>query len=71
MALNINLDLTFFSWINPCGLKDVSMTSLKEAAGKTIDMHAARHTIKENMQTVLDFELEQIRPKELADLIQP
>ncbi len=71
MALNINLDLTLFSWINPCGLKDVSMTSLKEAAGKTIDMHAARHTIKENMQTVLDFELEQIRPKELADLIQP
>lgn len=31
LALNINMDLTPFSWVNPCGLKDVSMTSLKHA----------------------------------------
>jgi lipoyl(octanoyl) transferase len=70
MALNINLDLALFSWINPCGLKDVSMTSLKEAAGKTIDMHAARRAIKMNMQTVLGFELEPTKPEVLAGLIQ-
>ncbi len=69
MALNINLDLTFFSWINPCGLKDVSMTSLKEAAGKTIDMHAARRAIKMNMQTVLGFELEPTDLETLSGLI--
>lgn len=69
MALNINLDLTLFSWINPCGLKDVSMTSLKEAAGKTIDMHVARRAIKMNMQTVLGFELEPTDLKTLSGLI--
>ena len=69
MALNINLDLTHFSWINPCGLKDVGMTSLKEAVGKTIDMQTARHTIKENMQTVLGFELEPTDLETLSGLI--
>jgi len=28
LALNVNLDLTPFSWINPCGLQGVKMTSL-------------------------------------------
>ena len=30
LALNISMDLTPFSWINPCGLTGVSMTSLKQ-----------------------------------------
>lgn len=65
MALNINLDLALFSWINPCGLKEVGMTSLKETAGKAIDMLAARRVIKMNLQTVLGLELE---PTDLATL---
>lgn len=30
LALNVSLDLTPFSWINPCGLSQVSMTSLEK-----------------------------------------
>ncbi len=30
IALNINPDLEAFSWIHPCGLNDISMTSLKK-----------------------------------------
>lgn len=29
LALNIHLDLTPFSWINPCGLTNVAVTSIK------------------------------------------
>ncbi|SMC44310.1 lipoyl(octanoyl) transferase [Desulfocicer vacuolatum DSM 3385] len=29
LALNANVDLTPFSWVNPCGLSGVSMTSLE------------------------------------------
>ncbi|MFK5951719.1 MAG: lipoyl(octanoyl) transferase LipB, partial [Desulfobacterium sp.] len=29
LALNANLDLTPFTWVNPCGLAGVSMTSLE------------------------------------------
>lgn len=28
LALNVNMDLTPFSWVNPCGLTGVAMTSL-------------------------------------------
>ncbi len=31
LALNVDLSLEPFSWIRPCGLKGVAMTSLKEA----------------------------------------
>jgi lipoate-protein ligase B len=30
LALNVSLDLTPFSWINPCGMSGLSMTSLKQ-----------------------------------------
>ncbi len=65
MALNVNLDLTHFTWINPCGLQKVSMTSLKETAGKTIPMPAVRRAIKQNIETVLNIELEQLGPEAL------
>ncbi len=29
-AFNVNIDLEPFSWINPCGMSDISMTSLKK-----------------------------------------
>lgn len=34
-AMNINPDLKPFSWINPCGLTDISMTSLEKEIRKS------------------------------------
>lgn len=69
MALNINLDLTHFSWIHPCGLKGVGMTSLKAAAGGPIDMHAARGALQKHMQTLLGLEFEPVEPEELRGFV--
>jgi lipoate-protein ligase B len=66
MALNVNLDLTHFSWINPCGLKGVGMTSLQAAVGDTVDMQVARHALRENMQTILGAALKPTVPETLA-----
>jgi len=35
LALNVCLDLTPFSWINPCGLENVAMTSIAWEAAKS------------------------------------
>jgi len=43
IALNINLDLEPFSWINPCGLSDISMTSLEKEIEK-LDAHISHRT---------------------------
>jgi len=42
LSVNINCDLSFFSMINPCGMKDVEMTSLARIKGQEIEMREAR-----------------------------
>ena len=39
MALNLNPDLQPFSWIHPCGLLDVQMTSLANESGNAVSLH--------------------------------
>jgi len=46
LAMNINPDLKPFSWINPCGLANVSMTSIeKEIAKSELDFDSKDHAI--------------------------
>lgn len=37
-AFNVNTDLSHFGWINPCGITDKGVTSVKELTGETQDM---------------------------------
>jgi lipoate-protein ligase B len=60
LSLNINMDLTPFSWIQPCGLAGVSMTSVKQELGTDIPMHTAEHELKKNFKTVLELDLDEI-----------
>lgn len=58
-ALNVNLVLTPFDWINPCGLVGVRMTSLAKERNQTLEMKAVReriwHHVAEVMHRPLDF----------------
>ncbi|RPH39375.1 MAG: lipoyl(octanoyl) transferase, partial [Desulfobulbaceae bacterium] len=38
LALNVNISLTPFSWINPCGLTGIQMTSLSRECGTEISL---------------------------------
>lgn len=37
-AFNVNTDLEHFKWINPCGITDRGVTSLKKLLGRELDM---------------------------------
>jgi lipoate-protein ligase B len=52
LALNVNLDLTPFSWIQPCGLQGVRMTSMEQELSEKVSMGEVRKVIKEQMQVV-------------------
>jgi lipoate-protein ligase B len=56
-ALNANNSLEPFNWINPCGLADVRMTSLKQERGQGIPMTALRQAVCTAMETVFQIDL--------------
>ncbi len=65
LALNVNLDLTPFSWIQPCGLQGVSMTSLKNELGRELPMNEVLDVLKNQLAAALEIPFEKCR---LADL---
>lgn len=52
-ALNVNNDLTPFSYIIPCGIKNVDITSMKEVLNKEIDMKKLKKNIIKEFKSIL------------------
>ncbi|MFZ0726620.1 MAG: lipoyl(octanoyl) transferase LipB [Desulfobacterales bacterium] len=65
LALNVDLALDPFSWINPCGLAGIGVTSLKQASGLSPDIESVRPVFKTHMQTVFGTELVAMAPAEV------
>ncbi len=45
LAFNANLDLTPFSWINPCGMADIAMTSLENETKQHIEIKRVKEKL--------------------------
>ncbi len=45
LALNVNLDLTPFSWVNPCGLTGVRMTTLSQESGREVPLAEVKNDL--------------------------
>lgn len=54
-AFNVNTDLTYFSYINPCGFIDKGVTSLEKELGKRQDFDYVKEIVKRNLQAVFDL----------------
>ncbi len=65
LALNIRTDLTPFSWIQPCGLQDVAMTTMQQETTQEVPMQQVRTVLKEQFETVFGIKF---LDKERADL---
>ncbi len=65
LALNVNLDLTPFSWIQPCGLQGVSMTSMKKELNRDLPFDEVRDFLKIQLEAALGISYE---PCSLSDL---
>ncbi len=47
-AFNVNTDLDFYSFINPCGFTDKGVTSMARELGKTMDFSELKEKVKNN-----------------------
>jgi len=54
-ALNINIDLEHFSFINPCGFSDRRATSMSEIVGSRVPMQDATNSLISHFYEVFDF----------------
>ena len=69
LALNVRTNLTHFSWINPCGLQNVGMTTLEKELAKTVDLQAVRRAAAQHIEAVMGVKLKQIEAEELNSSI--
>ena len=67
LALNVNLDLTPFTWVQPCGLEGIAMTSMQKEIGRELKMDEVFRVVKRQFATALGFSMEDCRLAELKD----
>lgn len=53
-ALNVNTDLSFFNYINPCGLTDKSVTSIQKELGHQQKMDEVKLSLKNNFAEIFN-----------------
>ncbi|MGQ1890029.1 lipoyl(octanoyl) transferase LipB [Thermophagus sp. OGC60D27] len=51
-ALNVNTNLDYFNYINPCGFVDKGVTSFRKEKGEAMDLSQVKRVLKNNLQTV-------------------
>lgn len=56
LSFNINVDLGYFSMINPCGLKDIRMVSLESIIGRKIDIAGIKQGILGNLRLFFNLD---------------
>lgn len=55
-AFNVNTDLSWFDFINPCGFTDRGVTSLQKETGKEENIETVKAILKEKLKEQFDLE---------------
>ena len=69
MALNVNLSMTPFKWIHPCGLTNISMTSLEKELPERPSMQIVQDLTRQHLGDVFGRPLEEITRENLGKWI--
>ena len=57
-ALNVNTDLKYFSYINPCGYTDKGVTSIEKETGSRADMEKVKQILSQKIADQFGLELQ-------------
>lgn len=55
LALNVNTDLKYFDYINPCGFSDKGVTSMQALSGHEWDMNIVKEKLLTEMKDIFGF----------------
>ena len=65
-ALNVNTELRYFDYINPCGFTDRAATSMERELGKRVDVESVKERLLYHLAQKLD--VNKINTKRLCQL---
>ena len=57
-ALNVNTDLDYFHYINPCGFRDKGVTSIAREIGREVPMPEVKELVKRQFEALFGMELD-------------
>jgi lipoyl(octanoyl) transferase len=55
-ALNVNTDLNYFNYINPCGFVDKGVTSMEKELGDSLNFEEVKNNLKNKIKEVFEIE---------------
>jgi len=58
-ALNVNTNLEYFNYINPCGFVDKGVTSMEKELGRKVEMEEVKTILKSKMEKVFGMTLKE------------
>ncbi len=61
-ALNVNTDLDYFRYINPCGFIDKGVTSMERELGGWVDFNKVKRAVLSFLLSIFDAEVEHLLP---------
>ena len=69
LALNVHTDLTPFSWIQPCGLQNVAMTTMQQETAQKLSLQQVRAVLKKQFETVFGIKFVKRERVELNSIL--
>jgi lipoyl(octanoyl) transferase len=55
-ALNVNTNLDYFNYINPCGFTDKGVTSIEKELGEKQDINQVKSILRDKMKSIFNLE---------------
>ena len=55
-AFNVNTDLSYFDFINPCGIKEKGVTSIQDIIGSKVDMDQIKSKVIEYFKLIFGYD---------------
>ena len=68
-ALNVNSDLSYFDLINPCGIVDKGVTSIKNILNREMNMEEVVNALIEKFSSVFNVSVDIMDEKEITALL--
>ena len=65
MSLNVNISMKHFGWMNPCGLKQVKISSIQRELSRKVSMSKVCGAVKKHVESVFGINLINISLPEL------